>query len=101
MYYVYILSNKAKTVLYTGVTNNLTRRITEHYLEANSKKTFCGRYNCFYLVYYEEHVYVANAIAREKEIKSWRKEKKLNLIKSENYSLIFLNDQLFDSWPPV
>jgi putative endonuclease len=101
MYYVYILPNKSKTVLYTGLTNNLTRRITEHYLQQKDKKTFCGRYLCHYVVYYEEHQNIVEAIAREKEIKGWSKEKKLNLIRADNKDFAFLNDALFDCWPPV
>jgi putative endonuclease len=76
-------------------------RITEHYLNRENKKTFCGRYLCYNLVYYEEYKNVVTAIAREKEIKKWRKEKKLDLIRSENKDFVFLNETLFDCWPPV
>jgi putative endonuclease len=76
-YYVYITTNFTKTVLYTGVTNNLEQRITEHYLSSKDKKSFTGKYNAFYVLYYESHQYVENAIAREKEIKGWRREKKI------------------------
>jgi len=101
MYYVYILTNYSSTVLYTGVTNNLTKRILEHYLQKGNKKTFCGKYLCNHLVYYEQFINVNNAIAREKEIKGWRREKKVNLIRSENKDFTFLNYTLFDKWPPT
>ena len=72
-YYVYILTNFTKTVLYTGVTNNLEQRITEHYINRNNDKTFAGKYKAFYVLYYESHKYIENAIIREKEIKGWRR----------------------------
>ena len=100
MYYVYILTNKSTTVLYTGITNNLTRRIKEHYEHVGNKKTFCGRYRCFNLVYYEKFFNAHDAIAREKEIKTWSRGKKINLILSENKDFTFLNSSLFDDWPP-
>ena len=100
MYFVYILTNKSNTVLYTGVTNDLKRRLTEHYLQRSNKSSFCGKYLCHHLIYYEEYKYISDAIAREKEIKTWRKEKKLALIKLENKDFTILNDRLFDLWPP-
>jgi len=100
VYYVYITTNYAKTVLYTGVTNNLEQRIIEHYIDRNEKKSFAGKYNTFYVLYYESHQYIENAIAREKEIKGWRREKKIDLIKTINPNLDFLNRELFDEWPP-
>ena len=75
---VYITTNLNRTVLYTGISNNLQQRIIEHYLDQTSKKTFAGKYNVFYLIYFEAHDYVLNAIAREKEIKGWKREKKIN-----------------------
>ena len=99
-YYVYILTNYQKTVLYTGVTNNLEQRIIEHYLDKGDKKTFAGKYNCFYIVYYECTQYINNAILREKEIKGWRREKKMELIRSFNPGLTFLNHKLLGEWPP-
>jgi len=100
-YYVYILTNYQKTVLYTGVTNNLAQRIIEHYLDKGNVKTFTGKYNCFYLVYYECTQYINNAILREKEIKGWRREKKMELIESLNPGLKFLNHELLGEWPPT
>jgi putative endonuclease len=93
-YYVYILTNKAKTVLYTGVTNDLSVRLFQHRTRLN-KTSFTSRYNCFNLVYYEHHTYINHALEREKEIKGWRKEKKINLIESLNPSWDLLN-YLFD-----
>jgi putative endonuclease len=99
-YYVYILTNYKKTVLYTGVTNNLQQRITEHYLDRGNSETFTGKYNAFYLVYYECTRYVKNAIAREKEIKSFSRKRKEELINSFNPHWKFLNFELLGEWPP-
>ena len=68
-YYTYILTNQNKTVLYTGVTNDLKQRVTEHYMQRGIDKTFTGRYHCYWLLYFEATKYIKNAIAREKEIK--------------------------------
>lgn len=100
LYYVYILTNKIKTVVYTGVTNNLEQRIIEHYIDRIEKKTFTGKYNCHFLVYYESHQYVNDAIAREKEIKGWVRIKKNTLIESFNPCWKFLNEELLGEWPP-
>ena len=94
-YFVYILTIKNKKVLYTGVTNNLKRRLFEHQQDSEKdKKTFAGKYNTIFLIYYERFQYVDNAIAREKEIKAWRREKKINLIADFNKDWIFLNDEV-------
>lgn len=87
--------------MYTGITNNLERRILEHYSHRGQDTTFAGRYNVYYLLYFECHKYVLNAIAREKEIKGWRRQKKMQLINSFNPSLSFLNEEIFGKWPPV
>ena len=90
-YYIYIITNKTKTVLYTGVTNNLKRRLGEHADNIlNKKNTFASRYNVQYLLYYEKFGWIQLAIAREKEIKGWRREKKIALIKSLNPAFEFL-----------
>jgi putative endonuclease len=99
-FYVYILTNALKTVLYTGVTNNIEQRIIEHYKYRGEKKSFTAKYNVYFLVYYESHKYINNAIAREKEIKGWRREKKMKLIAGINPGLNFLNEKLFGKWPP-
>jgi putative endonuclease len=83
-YYVYITTNSDKEVLYTGVTNNLLRRIIEHQENRGEKRTFAGRYFSNKLVYYEHFTDIVAAIAREKQIKGWRREKKIALIESMN-----------------
>lgn len=83
-YYVYIVTNSEKEVLYTGVTNNLLRRLIEHRENRGDESTFAGKYYCNKLVYYEHFVQVEHAIAREKQIKNWRREKKVKLIESMN-----------------
>jgi putative endonuclease len=101
-YTVYILTNFTKTVLYIGVTNDLEQRIIEHYLEKDNplSNAFTSTYNVFYLVYYEDYNYVNDAIAREKEIKKWRREKQDKLIDTMNPKQNFLNKELFGEWPP-
>jgi len=99
-YSVYILTNYNKTVLYTGVTNDLEQRIIEHYLNSHNPKSFTGKYKTFYLLYYEDFDYINNAIAREKEIKGWTRLKKEELIKTFNPEMNFLNIELFGKWPP-
>jgi putative endonuclease len=91
-YYIYIITNKAKTVLYIGVTNHLRVRLVQHKGNIISgNKTFASQYNVHYLLYYEKFTWIQEAIAREKELKGWRREKKLELIKTMNPSLEFLN----------
>ncbi len=84
-YFVYIASNRFRTVFYTGMTNNLQRRIVEH--KGGTGSRFTTRYRVRDLVYFEEHRRVHDAIAREKEIKRWRREKKLALVRSQNPDL--------------
>ena len=99
-YFIYITTNPSKTTLYTGVTNNLESRITEHYLNRGKETSFAGKYHCYNILYFEKFQYIQHAIAREKEIKGWIKKKKIELIKSENPTLKFLNADLFSPWPP-
>jgi len=80
-YYVYIMTNRSRT-LYTGVTNNLTRRVFEH--KHHLIDGFTKKYNITKLVYYEETNDVREAIAREKQIKGWLRKKKIALIESIN-----------------
>ena len=91
-HYVYFMTNKSRKVLYVGVTNNLKRRVLEH--EFGRDFGFTRRYNCNYLLYYEEFRNIGTAIKREKEIKGWRCEKKDKLIISKNPQFEFLNDTL-------
>jgi len=96
-YFVYILTTRNNTVLYTGVTNDLKRRLQEHIADSQSeKKTFAGKYNCTYLVYYERHQWIQHAIEREKEIKGWRREKKVALIKDMNPEWRVLNEDVME-----
>ena len=80
-YYVYILSSRYR-VLYTGVTGDLDRRMFEHRHKVH--EGFTKRYNITRLVYFESFTDVRDAIAREKQIKSWSRAKKLDLIRSMN-----------------
>ena len=89
-FYVYILTNKNKTVLYTGVTNNLKLRLYQHENKSNPN-SFTSRYNTHFLIYYEKFGWIQQAIEREKEIKNLSREKKLNLIREFNPDLEFLN----------
>ncbi len=82
IYYVYILTNKRKTTLYVGVTNNISRRLDEHRKGINNG--FSKRYKTHYLVYYETFSNIIEAIDREKKIKKWRREKKDALIATMN-----------------
>ncbi|MBB2144564.1 GIY-YIG nuclease family protein [Pedobacter sp. LMG 31464] len=95
-YFVYILTNKNKTALYTGVTNDLSIRLKQH-IEGDSKFSFTLRYKCFYLVYYEHYKYIEHAIDREKEIKGWSRAKKNALIEIENKNWHFLNDDVIET----
>ena len=78
--FVYILTNKNKTTLYIGVTNNLQRRLLEHKEGIGSK--FTKRYNVHHLIYYEKFVDITKAIEREKQLKKWTRSKKEKLIES-------------------
>ncbi len=82
MYYVYILTNKARTVLYVGVTNNLSRRLYEH--RNHLVPGFTSKYHVNLLVYFEQTNDVRAALEREKQLKGWRREKKSFLIDSTN-----------------
>jgi len=82
-FFVYIVTNRPRShVLYTGVTGNLVRRTFEH--KNKVAPGFTSRYNLTRLVYYEMFVHPAGAIAREKEIKGWRRSKKVRLIEGMN-----------------
>ena len=92
-YYVYILTNKYNTVLYTGVTNDLHRRVLEHRSGEGSK--FTRRYNITKLVYFETTDDIQSAIAREKQIKAGSRQKKIDLIDSLNPEWKDLFDEYF------
>jgi putative endonuclease len=80
-YNVYIMTNRNRT-LYTGVTNNLSGRISQH--KQGFGSTFTSKYKINQLVYYEEYNDINEAILREKQIKGWLREKKIKLIESAN-----------------
>lgn len=91
-FYVYILTNKNRTVLYTGVINNLKLRLQQHTNKLNPN-SFTAKYNSHYLIYFEKFSWIQLAIEREKEIKNLSREKKLHLIKEINPNLEFWNYQ--------
>jgi putative endonuclease len=94
-YFVYIITNKYKTVLYTGVTNDLKRRLLEHENDVKTvKKHFTGKYNVYFLIYYERFQYIEHAIEREKQIKGWLRSKKEQLISEFNPEWRFLNEEI-------
>lgn len=88
--HVYILANKSHTVIYIGVTSNLSKRLSQH-INNVYEKSFTCRYNCKTLVYFEAFNSIVEAIKREKQLKGWRREKKINLIKSMNPTMQSLN----------
>lgn len=81
-YYVYMMTNERDTVIYTGVTNDLKRRVFEH--KEKLAKGFTKKYNVTKLVYYEVFDSIENAIMREKQIKSGTRQRKIDLINSMN-----------------
>ena len=93
-YYVYILSNKANTVFYIGVTNDLQGRVEQHKQKIN--KGFSAQYKCDKLVYFEDFQWVQDAIAREKQLKAGSRQKKIDLIIGLNPSWSDLSDGWYD-----
>jgi len=81
-YFVYILTNADRGVLYTGVSNDLVRRAFEH--REKVQRGFASRYNCDRLVWFEMHGEIGPAIVREKRIKRWRRDWKIALIEARN-----------------
>ena len=82
-FYIYILANRTNSTIYTGVTNNLFRRLEEHRSHADPN-SFTARYNVTKLVYFEQTTDSYTAIQREKQIKSWSRKRKNQLIESVN-----------------
>ena len=80
--YVYILTNRLNTTLYIGVTSNLERRIAEH--KTQEHESFSSKYKTNKLIYYERSTSIKDAIQREKQLKKWRRDKKVKLINSFN-----------------
>jgi putative endonuclease len=92
--FVCILTIPKKTTLYIGVTNNLRRRLEEHFQDCESAEgSFSAKYHAYNLVYYEVHELFSAAIAREKQLKGWTRAKKETLISSMNPEWEFLNDR--------
>jgi putative endonuclease len=90
--YVYIMSNKRRTVLYIGVTSHLISRVYEH---ANGEGcAFTCKYKCTDLVYFEFYDHIESAIEREKQLKKWNRSWKEDLIKSVNPRLKDLSDSI-------
>ena len=93
-YYVYITTNLNRTSVYTGVTNDIERRIWEHKIDVKQgNRTWAAKYNCTHLVYFEHFEFIEDAIDREKQIKGWRRSKKDALINSVNPEWKFLDEE--------
>jgi putative endonuclease len=82
IYYVYIISNKKQGVLYVGVTNNLIERIWQH--KESKVEGFSSKYKLKKLVHYEEYSEICDAITREKRLKKWKRDWKIELIEKNN-----------------
>ncbi len=91
IYYIYIMTNQYQTTLYTGITNNLFRRVMDHKTGAGSQ--FSRRYNLTTLVYFEIFDDVKAAISREKQLKGGSRQKKMDLINSINPEWRDLSDE--------
>ena len=90
--YVYIMSNKKRTSFYIGVTSNLQKRVEQH--KSGTGGAFTSSYFCFYLVYYETIPSIVDAIAREKQLKTWHRQWKIDLIRSVNPDMNDLSDTI-------
>ena len=90
-FWVYIVSNPKRTAIYIGVTNNLARRLKQHFENRGNQDSYAGRYFCYDLVYYEKFKYIDKAIAREKQLKKWNRKKKDRLIEKDNPKWLSLN----------
>lgn len=88
-YTVYIMASPNNGVLYIGVTNNLERRVWEHKNKEGS--VFTTKYNCIKLVYYEDYKHISDAIAREKNLKNWKRAWKDDLIHATNPTMADLS----------
>ncbi len=93
-YYVYIMTNQSHTVLYSGVTNNLLRRVLQH--RSGKGGSFSDRYKLYDLVYFEEGDDISAAIAREKQIKAGSRQKKIDLIQNVNPNWEDLIEKFFN-----
>jgi len=91
---VYIITNKKDGVLYIGVSNDLERRMFEH--KNKLVKGFSSKYNLNKLIYFESYQFVKDAIKREKNLKKWKRDWKINLIVEDNADWIDLSEDWFD-----
>ena len=96
MYYVYIVTNNHNSVLYIGVTSNLEGRIFEH--RERLTEGFTKTYQATKLIFYEDYPDPLSAIAREKQLKGWRREKKIALIEKQNPRWIDLFDVITEGF---
>jgi len=92
-FWAYIMTNKLDSVLYIGMTNDLTRRVSEH--QSGDIPGFTADYRCHKLVFWEHYWYVDDAIAREKQLKNWSRKKKIALIESINPRWVDLSEEIF------
>ena len=90
--YIYILSNKHRTVFYTGVTSDLLRRVNQH--RKGEGSDFTKRYNIYELLFYDEFPTMHEAIAAEKRVKKWKRAWKIDLIKT-------INQEIKDLWEDI
>ncbi len=91
--YTYIMASKLNGSIYIGVTKDLLRRVFEH--KGNHEVCHTSKYNIHKLVYFEEHDQILDAIEREKQLKKWRREKKIYLIEKDNPGWVDLSNELF------
>ncbi len=90
-YFVYIITNNSKSILYTGVTNCLQTRLYEHRQQVGDFSTFCGRWHVHNLLLWESYNSPQEALEREREIKKWTRARKEALIAIHNPDKAFLN----------
>lgn len=93
MYFVYILTNDTDEVMYIGLTNDIRRRLREH--KEEKIDGFTKKYHIHKLVYFEEYSEINDAIAREKQLKSWKRVKKNQLVETKNRDWNDLSKDLF------
>lgn len=95
--FIYFLTNKNKTTLYLGVTSNIIRRVQEH-KNKYYPKSFTAKYNLTYLIFYELFSHIEDAIAREKQVKKWNRNKKEQLISTTNTNWVDLWETEVKYW---
>ncbi len=100
-YYTYIVASRSLT-LYIGMTGDLEKRVFEH--KVKLREGFSSKFNCNRLVWFERYVDPSNAIAREKQLKRWRREKKIALITKDNPTWVDLSEKWYSAeqtaWMP-